>query len=112
MLRISVASAVGLGLVCSAIAPGQAWGDEEDDASGPPMSMGLMEGPVGEPMGSEGSGTSWRPDTTPVHAAMAMSHGWMLMGHGTLNLVLEDMVGPRGGQNSFSTNWVMGMARH
>jgi hypothetical protein len=107
-----VAATLGLALVGSAVAPGVAWANEEDDEASPEMPMGLMEGVVGESMGREGSGTSWRPDTTPVHGVMAMSHGWMLMGHGTLNLVLEDMVGPRGGQNSFSTNWVMGMARH
>lgn len=40
---------------------------------------------IGEPMSREGSGTSWLPDSSPMHARMKMfEDGSMLMLHGTM----------------------------
>lgn len=40
---------------------------------------------IGEPMSREGSGTSWLPDSSPMHAYMKMfDDGSMLMLHGTM----------------------------
>jgi hypothetical protein len=40
---------------------------------------------IGEPMTREGSGTSWLPDSSPMHASMKMfSDGSMLMFHGSM----------------------------
>jgi hypothetical protein len=42
---------------------------------------------IGEPMTREGSGTSWLPDSSPMHAVTRMfSDGSMLMFHGTMFL--------------------------
>jgi hypothetical protein len=42
---------------------------------------------IGEPMSREGSGTSWIPDSSPMHAYMKMfGDGSMLMLHGTMFL--------------------------
>ncbi len=42
---------------------------------------------IGEPMSREGSGTSWIPDASPIHAYMKMfDDGSMLMLHGTMFL--------------------------
>ena len=60
------------------------------------------------PAQRESSGTAWQPDSsTPMSGPMAMSGGWMLMAHGTLNLVYDHQSGPRGGDELFASGMLM-----
>jgi hypothetical protein len=62
-------------------------------------------------MEREASGTAWQPDES-VHGGLhAMSGGWMLMGHASLNAVYDWQEGPRGGERGFLSGMVMGSAR-
>jgi hypothetical protein len=59
---------------------------------------------------AQASGTSVNPASAPMEMLM-MQHGpWSLMLHGQLFLNHVNDSGPRGGEKTFSTNWVMGMA--
>ena len=56
----------------------------ESHAAHGPTSMSSTVN-IGEPMSREGSGTSWVPDSSPMHAYMKMyEDGSMLMLHGTM----------------------------
>lgn len=88
------------------------------------MQMGNMSGegahamPVTGALGAypqerESSGTAWQPDSsTAMSGPMLMSGDWMLMAHGTLNLVDDHQSGPRGDDKTFASGMLMGMARH
>jgi hypothetical protein len=72
-----------------------------------------MTGAMGPyPMTRESSGTAWQPDTSAHAGLMSMSGGWMLMAHGTLNLVYDHQSGPRGDDKAFASGMLMGMAQH
>lgn len=61
----------------------------------------------------ESSGTAWQPDaSTAMSGPMLMSDDWMLMAHGTVNLVYDHQSGPRGHNKAFASGMLMGMARH
>lgn len=61
----------------------------------------------------ESSGTAWQPDATiAMGGPKLMSGDWMLMAHGTLNLVYDHQSGPRGDNKAFASGMLMGMARH
>ena len=60
----------------------------------------------------ESSGTAWQPDSSRHSGAMKMSGGWMLMAHGTINLVYDHQSGPRGDDKGFVSGMLMGMASH
>jgi hypothetical protein len=88
----------------------------------PPMEMNhedmvvadyrVMTGALGAyPMTRESSGTSWQPDSSEHAASHAMSGDWMLMAHGTLNLVYDAQGGARGDDKAFASGMLMGMAR-
>jgi hypothetical protein len=62
------------------------------------------------PMSREASGTSWQPDTTPHEGVHAMYGDWMVMAHGLINGVYDNQGGPRGGDKTFASGMVMGMA--
>ena len=65
------------------------------------------------PVQRESSGTAWQPDaSTAMSGPMLMSDDWMLMAHGTLNLVYDHQAGPRGDDKTFASGMLMGMARH
>lgn len=71
-----------------------------------------MTGALGAyPMERESSGTSWQPDSSEHAGLLAMSGGWMLMAHGTLNLVYDHQSGPRGDDKAFASGMLMGMAQ-
>lgn len=70
-----------------------------------------MTGPLGIPQTREGSGTSWLPDLSPMHALHGESGGWNLMLHGNVFLQYISQGSDRGGDQLGSINWVMGMAR-
>jgi hypothetical protein len=63
-------------------------------------------------MTRESSGTAWQPDASEHTGLMTMSGGWMLMAHGTLNLVYDHQSGPRGDDKTFVSGMLMGMASH
>ena len=76
------------------------------DMSKPPNTfIGLVEQ-------HNSSGTSIEPATSPDPMLMTMKNNWMLMFHGVAFLNSQQQSGPRGTDKLFSTNWMMGMARH
>ncbi|HET6535767.1 MAG TPA: hypothetical protein VFG41_06255 [Sphingomicrobium sp.] len=72
-----------------------------------------MAGVLGTyPSERESSGTSWQPDASEAMSGpMLMSGDWMLMAHGTLNLVYDNQSGSRGDDKAFASGMLMGMAR-
>jgi hypothetical protein len=72
-----------------------------------------MTGALGPyPMTRESSGTAWQPDASEHLGVMTMSGDWMLMAHGTLNLVYDHQSIPRGDDKAFVSGMLMGMASH
>ena len=72
--------------------------------------MQMIDGPLGIPMERSGSGTSWLPDDSPMHAAHLMAGPWELMLHGVA-FAMYDKQGSRRGDEQFSSvNWGMLMA--
>jgi hypothetical protein len=84
-----------------------------DPHAGHDMSaMGAMTGALGAyPMERDGSGTSWRPDSSDHMGVHATKGPWMLMGHALLNGVYDWQEGPRGGEKGFVSGMIMGMAK-
>ena len=68
-----------------------------------------MYGPY--PMTREASGTSWQPDRAHHMGIHTMSGSWMLMLHGTADVVFDHQGGNRGDEKVFSSNMLMGMAQ-
>lgn len=66
--------------------------------------------PLGIGPGRNGSGTSWLPDASPMHALHAATAGWELMLHGNLFLQYIEEGSDRGDAQLGSINWLMGMA--
>jgi hypothetical protein len=72
----------------------------------------VMNGALGAyPASRESSGTAWQPDASERSGMHATSGDWMLMLHGTLNLVYDHQSGPRGNEKTFASGMLMGMAR-
>lgn len=72
--------------------------------------MRMIDGPLGIPMERTGSGTSWLPDDSPMHADHVMRGPWELMLHGVA-FAMYDKQGSRRGDEQFSSvNWGMLMA--
>jgi hypothetical protein len=59
-----------------------------------------------------GSGTSWRPATTPEYMWMTMTRGWTLMAHSNIFVTYNQQGGPAGVGKLESQNWVMLMQQH
>ena len=59
-----------------------------------------------------GSGTSWRPASTPEYMWMGTFHGWTLMAHANLFLTYNQQGGRRGIGKFESQDWVMLMEQH
>ena len=101
----------------TSLAPGQQQSPPQKPM--PPMEMPqkhdmtsmTMNGVLGIPMTREGSGTSWLPDATPMHALHRMAGPWTLMFHSSVFLQYIDESGPRGDNQFGSVNWFMPMAR-
>lgn len=72
--------------------------------------MKMIDGPLGIPMERTGSGTSWLPDESPMHAYHAMSGAWELMLHGVAFAMYDKQGSPRGDEQFSSVNWGMLMA--
>jgi hypothetical protein len=58
----------------------------------------------------EASGTAWQPEAAPHDAIHAMGGPWTLMLHGFAFLVADHQGGPRGDDQVFSSNMLMGLA--
>lgn len=71
-----------------------------------------MPSTAGIPMSREASGTSWQPDSTPMHAYHSMLDDWMIMTHFNAFLAYDRQWSRRGDDQFNSINWFMGMATH
>lgn len=84
-------------------------------ATNPAVMAGMdhvMTGALGRyPSTREASGTAWQPDASAHQGIMTKAGDWMLMGHGTLNLVADTQSGPRGDDKLFASGMLMGMAQ-
>ena len=78
----------------------------------PGMKMDSSASPLGIPMSRMGSGTSWMPDASPMHAKHYDVGGWDGMLHGVLYGYYDKQNGPRGTDQWGSVNWAMLMAAH
>ena len=74
--------------------------------------MRMSSVPLGIPMQRMGSGTSWLPDVTTMHAAHEMLGAWDVMLHGVAFLQYDDQGTRRGDRQLGSVNWGMLMAGH
>jgi hypothetical protein len=59
-----------------------------------------------------GSGTSWRPASTPEYMWMGKSVDWTLMAHANAFLTYNQQGGPQGVGKLESENWLMLMEQH
>src|SRR5256886_17453083 len=92
--------AAALALVFALGAPLHAQMDMQHD-------MHMAEGPLGIPETRMGSGTSWLPDASPMHAAHLRFGAWTLMLHGSAVLQYEHQAGLRGEARVSLIDWAM-----
>ncbi len=74
------------------------------------MQHGAMTMTLGLPMSRMGSGTSWLPDGSPMHAAHYSAGGWGFMLHGLSFGMYDKQFTDRGDDQISSPNWAMLMA--
>jgi hypothetical protein len=67
----------------------------------------LMIGPLGISHTRMGSGTSWLPDSAPMHAGHALLRGWLAMTHGAAFLEYDAQGSRRGDDQAGLVNWGM-----
>src|SRR2546425_69595 len=72
-----------------------------------PHPMEMNAGPLGIPETRMGSGTSWLPDASPMHAAHYMLARWTLMLHGKGFFQYDWQGGSRGSNQLGIVNWGM-----
>src|SRR4051812_41327176 len=73
--------------------------------------IGAMTMAVGGlPESRDASGTSWQPDSTPLHAHHSMIGDWSFMTHYNAFVAYDHQSGPRGDDQFNSINWLMLMA--
>jgi hypothetical protein len=72
--------------------------------------MATRAGPLGIPETRMGSGTSWLPDASAMHAAHVMLGRWTLMLHGEGFLQYDWQGGSRGSNQLGVVNWAMAAA--
>src|SRR5438128_3718584 len=72
--------------------------------------MEMRAGPLGIPETRMGSGTSWLPDDSPMHAAHFMLGRWTLMLHGVGFSQYDWQGGSRGSNQCGLVNWAMAAA--
>jgi hypothetical protein len=95
--------AAALALVACAASPLRAQMDMQHH-------MEMQAGPLGIPETRMGSGTSWLPDASPMHAAHHRLGDWTLMLHGVGFLQYDRQGGPRGSNQLGLVNWAMAAA--
>src|SRR3989449_2121804 len=86
--------------VFAGVAPLRAQMDMQHD-------MHMPEGPLGTPETRMGSGTSWLPDASPMHAAHLRLGAWTVMLHGSAVVQYDHQAGPRGDSRVSLIDWVM-----
>jgi hypothetical protein len=69
--------------------------------------MHLPEGPLGVLETRLGSGTSWLPDASPMHAAHLRLGAWTLMLHGSAVVQYDHQAGLRGDSRVSLIDWAM-----
>src|SRR2546422_6181608 len=69
--------------------------------------MEMRAGPLGTPETRMGSGTSWLPDASPMHAAHLQLGAWTLMLHGSAVVQYDHQAGLRGDSRVSLIDWVM-----
>jgi hypothetical protein len=74
--------------------------------------MSMNAAPLGIPMQRSGSGTSWLPDATVMHASHMTVGDWNVMLHGLAFLQYDDQGTRRGDKQFGSVNWGMIMGTH
>ncbi|MDQ6830842.1 MAG: hypothetical protein M3081_18420, partial [Gemmatimonadota bacterium] len=72
----------------------------------------VMEDPIGVPMTRTGSGTTWLPDRSPMHAKHLLAGDWELMLHGLAFVQYDKQYSDRGDAQFGAPNWGMVMASH
>ena len=72
--------------------------------------MTMNQGPLGIPETRMGSGTSWLPDASPMHATHVRLGGWTVMLHGEGFLQYDRQGGSRGSDQLGFINWAMAAA--
>jgi hypothetical protein len=76
------------------------------------MDMSGMAGLYGPyAMSREASGTAWQPEAARHEGVHGMRGAWMVMLHGSADLVYDNQGGDRGDEQVFSDNMGMAMAR-
>src|SRR5437667_102161 len=75
-----------------------------------PAAPARREGPLGIPESRMGSGTSWLPDASSMHAAHYVLGRWTLMLHGQGSFQYDWQGGSRGSSQLGIVNWVMAVA--
>ncbi|HEX8944358.1 MAG TPA: hypothetical protein VF785_14570 [Gemmatimonadaceae bacterium] len=73
----------------------------------PGMAMPTVSAPLGIPFSRFGSGTSWLPDSSPMHAVDRTAGDWMLMLHGAVFGQLNHQGTRRGDTQIGETDWEM-----
>jgi len=92
--------AAALAWVLAVAAPLHAQMDMQHD-------MHMPEGPLGIPETRMGSGTSWLPDASPMHAAHFQLGPWTLMLHGSAVVQYSDQAGARRDRRVNLIDWAM-----
>src|SRR6058998_3019965 len=69
--------------------------------------MSTAETPLGIPETRQGSGTSWLPDSSPMHASHVTLGAWTLMLHGSAFLQYDRQGGARGDDQVALLDWAM-----
>src|ERR1051326_1414532 len=64
---------------------------------------------IADPMGREGSGTSWLPSSSPMYGRMFMFGDDMLMLHGAIFPRYTNVSTRRGDDRIDAPNWIMAM---
>jgi hypothetical protein len=73
-----------------------------------PMGMPMPSaGVLGIPDSRAGSGTSWLPDESPMHAAHYQAGAWTIMLHGAAFALYDNQGSPRGADRLAATDWGM-----
>ena len=82
-----------------------------DMGHGAPGGHEAMRGALGTYASTrEASGTAWQPDSSQHSGLMLPAGDWMLMFHGTFDLIADWQGGPRGDDKLFTAGMLMGMA--
>lgn len=82
------------------------------DTSGSSATSMSMADPIGIPMTRMGSGTTWLPDRSPMHAKHLMAGDWEFMLHGVAFVQYDKQYTRRGDEQFGAPNWGMVMASH